>query len=147
VAEAPIVHNHKRRDILTSSKATRKKIIFEVLAVLAGFALAFIPPPPGLPRRSTGKTVYILDEPTTGLHTDDVKKLIEILQKFVDAGNTVIVIEHNLDVIKTADHIIDLGPEGGDGGGTVVCCGTPEEVAECKASFTGQYLKKLLIKK
>ena len=100
-----------------------------------------------LSRRSTGKTVYILDEPTTGLHTDDVKKLIEILQKFVDAGNTVIVIEHNLDVIKTADHIIDLGPEGGDGGGTVVCCGTPEEVAECKASFTGQYLKKLLIKK
>ena len=100
-----------------------------------------------LSRRSTGKTVYILDEPTTGLHTDDVKKLIEILQKFVDAGNTVIVIEHNLDVIKTADYIIDLGPEGGDGGGTVVCCGTPEQVAECKASFTGQYLKKLLKKK
>ena len=100
-----------------------------------------------LSRRSTGQTVYILDEPTTGLHTDDVKKLIEILQKFTDAGNTVIVIEHNLDVIKTADYIIDLGPEGGDGGGTVVCCGTPEEVADCKASFTGEYLKKLLKKK
>ena len=100
-----------------------------------------------LSRRSTGKTVYILDEPTTGLHTDDVKKLIEILQKFADAGNTVIVIEHNLDVIKTADYIIDLGPEGGDGGGMIVCCGTPEEVADCKASFTGQYLGKLLKKK
>ena len=99
-----------------------------------------------LSRRGTGRTVYILDEPTTGLHTDDVKKLIEILQKFVDAGNTVIVIEHNLDVIKTADHIIDLGPEGGDGGGTVVCCGTPEEVAECPSSYTGIYLKKLLEK-
>ena len=99
-----------------------------------------------LSRRGTGRTVYILDEPTTGLHTDDVKKLIEILQKFVDAGNTVIVIEHNLDVIKTADHIIDLGPEGGDGGGTVVCCGTPEEVAECPSAYTGIYLKKLLEK-
>ena len=99
-----------------------------------------------LSRRGTGRTVYILAEPTTGLHTDDVKKLIEILQKFVDAGNTVIVIEHNLDVIKTADHIIDLGPEGGDGGGTVVCCGTPEEVAECPSSYTGIYLKKLLEK-
>ncbi len=99
-----------------------------------------------LSRRGTGRTVYILDEPTTGLHTDDVKKLIEILQKFVDAGNTVIVIEHNLDVIKTADHIIDLGPEGGDGGGTVVCCGTPEEVAQCPGSYTGIYLKKLLEK-
>ena len=99
-----------------------------------------------LSRRGTGRTVYILDEPTTGLHTDDVKKLIEILQKFVDAGNTVIVIEHNLDVLKTADHILDLGPEGGDGGGTVVCCGTPEEVAECPSSYTGIYLKKLLEK-
>ena len=99
-----------------------------------------------LSRRGTGRTVYILDEPTTGLHTDDVKKLIEILQKFVDAGNTVIVIEHNLDVIKTADHIIDLGPEGGDVGGTVVCCGTPEEVAQCPGSYTGIYLKKLLEK-
>ena len=97
-----------------------------------------------LSRRSTGKTVYILDEPTTGLHTDDVKKLIEILQKFADAGNTVIVIEHNLDVIKTADYIIDLGPEGGDGGGTIVCTGTPEEVAACERSYTGRYLKKML---
>ncbi len=97
-----------------------------------------------LSKRPTGKTVYILDEPTTGLHAADVQKLIEVLQKFVDAGNTVIVIEHNMDVIKTADHIIDLGPEGGDKGGTVVCCGTPEEVAACKASYTGQYLQKYL---
>ncbi len=97
-----------------------------------------------LSKRSTGKTIYILDEPTTGLHTADVHKLIEILQRFVDAGNTVLVIEHNLDVIKTADHIIDLGPEGGNGGGTVVCSGTPEKVAMCKESYTGQFLKKML---
>ena len=97
-----------------------------------------------LSKRATGKTVYILDEPTTGLHTDDVKRLIEVLQKLVDNENSVIVIEHNLDVIKTADHIIDLGPEGGDGGGTVVAEGTPEQIAACKASFTGQYLKPLL---
>ena len=97
-----------------------------------------------LSRRSTGKTIYILDEPTTGLHTADVHKLIEVLQKLVDTGNTVVVIEHNLDVIKTADHIIDLGPEGGDKGGTVVVCGTPEKVARSKKSYTGQYLKKML---
>ena len=97
-----------------------------------------------LSKRSTGKTIYILDEPTTGLHTADVHKLIEVLHKFVDAGNTVIVIEHNLDVIKTADHIIDLGPEGGDKGGTLVAEGTPEKVAACKKSYTGQFLKKLL---
>ena len=97
-----------------------------------------------LSKRSTGKTIYILDEPTTGLHTADVHKLIEGLQKLVDTGNTVVVIEHNLDVIKTADHLIDLGPEGGDGGGTIVCTGTPEEVAACPASYTGQYLKKML---
>ncbi len=97
-----------------------------------------------LSRRSTGSTIYILDEPTTGLHTDDVGKLLEVLQRLVDAGNTVVVIEHNLDVIKCADHIIDLGPEGGDGGGTIVCTGTPEEVADCPASYTGQYLKKVL---
>ena len=97
-----------------------------------------------LARRSTGRTVYILDEPTTGLHTDDVKKLSEVLQKLVDAGNTVLVIEHNLDVIKTADHIIDLGPEGGDGGGYVVASGTPEEVAKVAQSYTGQYLKHYL---
>ena len=95
-----------------------------------------------LSRRSTGSTIYILDEPTTGLHTDDVGKLLEVLQRLVDAGNTVVVIEHNLDVIKCADHIIDLGPEGGDGGGQIVCTGTPEEVAACPASYTGQYLKK-----
>ena len=97
-----------------------------------------------LSKRSTGKTIYILDEPTTGLHSYDVHRLIEVLQKLVDAGNTVVVIEHNLDVIKTADHVIDLGPEGGDGGGTIVCAGTPEEVAACPQSYTGKYLKKLL---
>lgn len=97
-----------------------------------------------LSKRSTGKTVYILDEPTTGLHTADVHKLIDVLQRLVDSGNTVIVIEHNLDVIKSADYIIDLGPEGGDRGGTVVATGTPEEVAKCKKSYTGKYLKKML---
>ncbi len=97
-----------------------------------------------LSRRSTGKTIYLLDEPTTGLHTADVEKLIEVLQRLVDAGNTVLVIEHNLDMIKTADHIIDLGPEGGDGGGQVVCCGTPEEVAKCEGSYTGKYLAEKL---
>ena len=99
-----------------------------------------------LSKRSTGKTVYILDEPTTGLHTDDVRRLIDVLQKLVDAGNTMVVIEHNLDVIKTADYLIDLGPEGGSGGGTVVATGTPEEVAQCAASYTGQYLKRVLEK-
>ncbi len=97
-----------------------------------------------LSRRSTGSTFYILDEPTTGLHMDDVKKLIDVLQKLVDAGNTVLVIEHNLDVIKCADHLIDLGPEGGDGGGRVVASGTPEQAAENPASFTGQYLARIL---
>lgn len=97
-----------------------------------------------LSKRSTGKTVYILDEPTTGLHTADVAKLIEVLQYLVDGGNTVIVIEHNLDVIKVADYVIDLGPEGGSGGGTVVATGTPREIAKNKKSFTGQYLKKVL---
>ncbi|MBQ6452448.1 MAG: excinuclease ABC subunit UvrA [Solobacterium sp.] len=97
-----------------------------------------------LQKKPTGKTVYILDEPTTGLHTDDVKRLIAVLQRIVDSGNTVIVIEHNLDVIKSADWIIDLGPEGGDNGGTVIVTGTPEEVAECEKSWTGQYLKKAL---
>ncbi len=97
-----------------------------------------------LSKHSTGKTVYILDEPTTGLHTADVHRLIEVLQKFADNGNTVIVIEHNLDVIKTADHIIDLGPEGGDGGGTIVAEGTPEQVAQVGESYTGIYLKPLL---
>ena len=97
-----------------------------------------------LSKQATGKTIYILDEPTTGLHSDDVRKLLEVLQRLVDAGNTVVVIEHNLDVIKCADHLIDLGPEGGDGGGTIVVTGTPEEVAACPASFTGQYLKRML---
>ncbi len=97
-----------------------------------------------LAKRSTGKTIYILDEPTTGLHTDDVRKLIDILQRLTDGGNTVLVIEHNLDVIKTADYIIDMGPEGGDKGGTVIAKGTPEEIAKNKASYTGEYLKRLL---
>ncbi len=97
-----------------------------------------------LSKRGTGRTLYILDEPTTGLHADDVNKLHAVLQKLVDAGNTVVVIEHNLDLIKTADYIIDMGPEGGDAGGTVVVCGTPEEVAACESSYTGQYLKELL---
>ncbi|MFR1050835.1 MAG: excinuclease ABC subunit UvrA [Oscillospiraceae bacterium] len=97
-----------------------------------------------LAKRSTGRTIYILDEPTTGLHSYDVHKLLEVLQKLVDLGNTVVVIEHNLDVVKTADYLIDLGPEGGDGGGTVVCTGTPEEVSQCEASYTGRYLKRIL---
>ena len=97
-----------------------------------------------LSRRATGRTFYILDEPTTGLHMADVHKLIEVLQRLVDAGNTVLVIEHNLDVIKVADYIVDLGPEGGSGGGRIVACGTPEQIAACPESFTGQYLKKML---
>ena len=94
-----------------------------------------------LHKRSTGKSFYILDEPTTGLHTEDIARLLKVLARFVDDGNTVLVIEHNLDVIKTADHIIDLGPEGGVGGGTIIATGTPEEVAANEASYTGQYLK------
>ena len=97
-----------------------------------------------LAKRPTGKTIYILDEPTTGLHTADVHKLIEVLQKLVDGGNTVILIEHNLDVIKVADYIVDLGPEGGDGGGTIVVSGTPEDVADCEESYTGRFLKPIL---
>ncbi len=97
-----------------------------------------------LAKHATGATIYVLDEPTTGLHTADVHKLIDVLQKLVDAGNTIVVIEHNLDVIKTADYLIDLGPEGGDGGGAIVATGTPEEVAQNPASYTGQYLKPLL---
>ncbi|MBR6653994.1 MAG: excinuclease ABC subunit UvrA, partial [Oscillospiraceae bacterium] len=99
-----------------------------------------------LSRPATGRTLYVLDEPTTGLHTADVHKLLTVLQRLVDAGNTVVVIEHNLDVIKTADNIIDLGPEGGNKGGTIVCTGTPEEVAACKESYTGHYLKAVLEK-
>ena len=97
-----------------------------------------------LSKQSTGSTIYILDEPTTGLHTADVHQLVDVLQRFVDKGNTVVVIEHNLDVIKTADYLIDLGPEGGAGGGTIVCTGTPEEVAQCPESYTGKYLKRML---
>ena len=97
-----------------------------------------------LSKRGTGKTIYILDEPTTGLHFDDIKKLIEVIQQLVDNGNTAIVIEHNLDVIKTADYIIDLGPEGGDKGGEVIAFGTPEQVSKVAKSYTGHFLKKIL---
>ena len=97
-----------------------------------------------LSKRGTGKTIYVLDEPTTGLHFADVHKLIEILRRLSEGGNTVVVIEHNLDVIKTADYIIDIGPEGGDKGGTVIAQGTPEEVAENPISYTGKYVKKYL---
>ena len=97
-----------------------------------------------LSKRGTGKTIYILDEPTTGLHFADVHKLVDILRRLCDSGNTVIVIEHNLDVIKTADYIIDIGPEGGDGGGTVVAAGTPEEIIKVENSYTGKYVKKYL---
>ena len=99
-----------------------------------------------LSRRATGKTMYILDEPTTGLHVDDVSRLIDVLSRLAEGGNSIIVIEHNLDVVKTSDYIIDLGPDGGDRGGTVVTCGTPEEVANYEKSYTGQYLKKILNK-
>ena len=97
-----------------------------------------------LSRRATGRTLYILDEPTTGLHFHDVAKLLEVLHELVEQGNTVVVIEHNLEVIKTADWIIDLGPEGGDGGGEIVAAGTPEEIVKAKRSYTGQFLKELL---
>jgi excinuclease ABC subunit A len=97
-----------------------------------------------LSRRSTGRTLYILDEPTTGLHFADVARLLEVLHRLVDAGNTVVVIEHNLEVVKTADYIVDLGPEGGDRGGLVVASGTPEEIAKSLYSLTGQYLSRIL---
>ena len=97
-----------------------------------------------LSKKATGKTLYILDEPTTGLHFEDIQKLLMVLQALVEQGNTVVVIEHNLDVIKTADYIIDLGPDGGDKGGRIVATGTPEEVAKCDESYTGQYLKRML---
>ena len=97
-----------------------------------------------LSKRPTGKTLYILDEPTTGLHIADVHKLVDILQRLVDTGNTILVIEHNLDLIKTADHIIDLGPEGGEGGGEVIAIGTPEQITKNEKSYTGKFLKKYL---
>ena len=99
-----------------------------------------------LSKRSTGRTIYVLDEPTTGLHTADVHKLVEVLQRLVDTGNTVVVIEHNLDLIKTADYIIDMGPEGGEKGGRVIAAGTPEEISQNSNSYTGKYLKKYLTK-
>jgi excinuclease ABC subunit A len=97
-----------------------------------------------LSKVSTGRTLYILDEPTTGLHTYDIEKLLQVLQRLVDAGNTVVVIEHNLDVIKQADWVLDLGPEGGDAGGEIVAAGTPEEIAEDPASHTGKFLRRVL---
>ena len=97
-----------------------------------------------LHKRSTGKSIYILDEPTTGLHVDDISRLLKVLNRLVENGDTVVIIEHNLDVIKTADYIIDLGPEGGSGGGTIVATGTPEDIAQTKSSYTGKYLKKYL---
>ena len=97
-----------------------------------------------LARQSTGRTLYILDEPTTGLHFEDVRKLLEVLHELVDQGNSVVVIEHNLDVVKTADHVIDIGPEGGDGGGQIVATGTPEQVAKVAESHTGRYLAEML---
>ena len=97
-----------------------------------------------LGKRSTGRTLYILDEPTTGLHFEDIRRLLQVLQRLVDAGNTVLVIEHNLDVIKSVDHVIDLGPEGGHGGGRVVATGTPEEVAEVPESYTGKFLREVV---
>jgi excinuclease ABC subunit A len=97
-----------------------------------------------LSKRSTGRTLYILDEPTTGLHFADIEHLLKVLQKLVDSGNTVVIIEHNMDVIKTADHLIDLGPEGGDGGGRILAEGTPEDIAKSKTSYTGKYLKDYL---
>ena len=97
-----------------------------------------------LSKKATGKTIYILDEPTTGLHFADIHKLLEVLHRLVSSGNTILVIEHNLDVIKSADHVIDLGPDGGDAGGEVVACGTPEEIVKVKASYTGKYLKSVL---
>ena len=97
-----------------------------------------------LQKRSTGRTIYVLDEPTTGLHFEDVSKLLLVLGRLVDAGNSVLVIEHNLDVIKTADWIVDMGPEGGSGGGQIVAVGTPEDIATVEESYTGQFLKKLL---
>ncbi len=97
-----------------------------------------------LARRATGNTLYILDEPTTGLHFEDVRKLLEVLHELVDLGNTVIVIEHNLDVVKTADYVIDIGPEGGDAGGEIIATGSPEAVAKVAGSYTGQYLKPML---
>ena len=97
-----------------------------------------------LARKSTGSTLYLLDEPTTGLHFDDIKRLMEVLQKIVDQGNTVVIIEHNLDVLKCVDYLVDMGPEGGSAGGNIVCAGTPEQVAACPESYTGKYLKKVL---
>jgi excinuclease ABC subunit A len=99
-----------------------------------------------LSRRSTGRTLYILDEPTTGLHFHDVKKLLEVLHELVDQGNSVVVIEHNLEVIKTADWVIDMGPEGGDGGGEIVAAGPPEEIVKSKRSYTGQFLRAVLLR-
>jgi excinuclease ABC subunit A len=135
----------KRYNRETLEVKYKGKSIYDVLDMTVEEAVTFFENVPKISRIM--KTIYILDEPTTGLHFEDVSKLIEILKRLTDGGNTVVVIEHNLDVIKTADYIIDLGPEGGDRGGTLLCAGTPEEVAEHKESYTGQYIKKMLSKK
>src|SRR3989441_437400 len=111
---------------------------------LSGGGAQRVKPAPELAKRDTGRTLYILDEPTTGLHFEDVRLLLEVLHRLVDKGNTVVVIEHNLDVVKTADWVIDLGPDGGDGGGTLVAAGSPEQVARVKGSYTGQFLRTVL---
>ena len=120
------------------------QLLYQLSTELSGGEAQRIKLATELSKRGTGKTIYILDEPTTGLHFADVHKLIEILRRLSDGGNTVIVIEHNLDVIKTADYIIDIGPEGGDKGGTVIVKGSPEEVAANPVSYTGMYVKKYL---
>ena len=134
----------KAANVNNSSRKTRKLIKKEFAEMLGEKKQLDKIYVSELCKRATGKTVYILDEPTIGLHTADVHKLIDVLQRLVDAGNTVIIIEHNMDVIKTADYIIDIGPEGGSGGGRVVVCGTPEKIAKSKKSYTGHFLKELL---
>jgi len=138
-------NSEENGDILLELYHINGMLIAEADEEYAAYVAASATPrPTATPKRSTGKTLYILDEPTTGLHSYDVDKLIKILSRLRDGGNTVLVIEHNLDVIKTADYIIDLGPEGGNGGGTLVCQGSPEEVAKHDTSYTGFFLKKVL---
>ena len=139
-------HRHPAGNAFLSSgyRRRRRPRIGQPSTTLSGGEAQRIKLAAELSRRGTGKTIYILDEPTTGLHFADVHKLVEILHRLSEGGNTVVVIEHNLDVIKTADYIIDIGPEGGDGGGTVIACGTPEEVAKSPVSYTGKYVEKYL---
>jgi excinuclease ABC subunit A len=140
---APIPAIHKKLEILSQVGLGYMRL-GQNATTLSGGEAQRIKLSTELARASTGRTLYVLDEPTTGLHFADVKKLIHVLNKLVDKGNTVVVIEHNLDMIKTADWLVDMGPEGGDKGGQVVAFGTPEDVAKVKASYTGQYLKKVI---